>query len=170
MKEKMTRWGIDEDAQQRVVEYLVANRYVDDRRYARSFVNDKLKYNKWGPRKIEQSLWMKHIDESILREYVCFEVRGDSMDDGMRHSYAQGDIVLCRNVDRLYWMKKLHYNSWNAFVIVHKEGIVLKQIVAHDVERGIITVHSYNPYYEDFDIDLRDVYQILNVVKTQRNG
>ena len=68
MKEKMTRWGIDEDAQKRVVEYLVANRYVDDRRYARSFVNDKLKYNKWGPRKIEQSLWMKHIDESILRE------------------------------------------------------------------------------------------------------
>ena len=68
MKEKMTRWGIDEDAQQRAVEYLVANRYVDDRRYARSFVNDKLKYNKWGPRKIEQSLWMKHIDESILRE------------------------------------------------------------------------------------------------------
>ena len=68
MKEKMTRWGIDEDAQQRVVEYLVANRYVDDRRYARSFVNDKLKYNKWGPRKSEQSLWMKHIDESILRE------------------------------------------------------------------------------------------------------
>ena len=68
MKEKMTRWGIDEDAQQRVVEYLVANRYVDDRRYARSFVNDKLKYNNWGPRKIEQSLWMKHIDESILRE------------------------------------------------------------------------------------------------------
>ena len=68
MKEKMTMWGIDEDAQQRVVEYLVANRYVDDRRYARSFVNDKLKYNKWGPRKIEQSLWMKHIDESILRE------------------------------------------------------------------------------------------------------
>ena len=110
------------------------------------------------------------MDEEHHGEYVCFEVRGDSMDDGMRHSYAQGDIVLCRNVDRLYWMKKLHYNSWNAFVIVHKEGIVLKQIVAHDVERGIITVHSYNPYYEDFDIDLRDVYQILNVVKTQRNG
>ena len=53
---------------QRVDDYLGANRYVDDRRYARSFVNDKLKYNKWGPRKIEQSLWMKHIDESILRE------------------------------------------------------------------------------------------------------
>ena len=103
-------------------------------------------------------------------EYVCFEVRGDSMDDGMRHSYAQGDIVLCRNVDRLYWQKRLHFKQWNAFVIVHKEGIVLKQIVAHDVEKGVITVHSFNPYYEDFDIDLRDVYQILNVVKTQRNG
>ena len=80
MKEKMTRWGIEDDAQQRVMEYLVANRYVDDRRYARSFVNDKLKYNKWGPRKIEQALWMKHIDDSILQEalddvdnaeYIC---------------------------------------------------------------------------------------------------
>lgn len=110
------------------------------------------------------------MDEEHHGEYVCFEVRGDSMDDGMRHSYAQGDIVLCRNVDRLYWQKKLHFKQWNAFVIVHKEGIVLKQIVAHDVERGVITVHSFNPYYEDFDIDLRDVYQILNVVKTQRNG
>ena len=80
MKEKMTRWGIEDDAQQRVMEYLVANRYVDDRRYARSFVNDKLKYNKWGPRKIEQALWMKHIDDSIRQEalddvdnaeYIC---------------------------------------------------------------------------------------------------
>lgn len=110
------------------------------------------------------------MDEEHHGEYVCFEVRGDSMDDGMRHSYAQGDIVLCRNVDRLYWQKRLHFKQWNAFVIVHKEGIVLKQIVAHDVEKGVITVHSFNPYYEDFDIDLRDVYQILNVVKTQRNG
>lgn len=80
MKEKMTRWGIEDDAQQRIMEYLVANRYVDDRRYARSFVNDKLKYNKWGPRKIEQALWMKHIDDSIRQEalddvdnaeYIC---------------------------------------------------------------------------------------------------
>lgn len=110
------------------------------------------------------------MDEEHHGEYVCFEVRGDSMDDGMRHSYAQGDIVLCRNVDRLYWQKRLHFKQWNAFVIVHKEGIVLKQIVAHDVEKGVITVHSFNPYYEDFEINLRDVYQILNVVKTQRNG
>ena len=68
MKEKMTRWGLDDDAQQRVVDYLVNNRYVDDRRFARSFVNDKLKYNKWGRRKIERALWMKHIDESIAQE------------------------------------------------------------------------------------------------------
>ena len=68
MRDKMARWGIDDGAQQRVVDYLVANRYVDDRRYARSFVNDKLKYNKWGPRKIEQALWMKHIDDDIRQE------------------------------------------------------------------------------------------------------
>ena len=68
MNEKMDRWGIEADAQERIVEYLVNNRYVDDRRYARSFVNDKLKYNKWGRRKIEQALWLKHLDKAVMQE------------------------------------------------------------------------------------------------------
>ena len=75
MKEKMTRWGVADEEQHRVIDYLVANRYVDDRRYARSFVNDKLKYNKWGPRKIEQALWMKRLDDSIRQEAL------DDVDD-----------------------------------------------------------------------------------------
>ena len=68
MNEKMDRWGIEVNAQERIAEYLVNNRYVDDRRYARSFVNDKLKYNKWGRRKIEQALWLKHLDKAVMQE------------------------------------------------------------------------------------------------------
>ena len=42
-----------------------ATRYVDDERYARAFVKDKIRYNKWGRRKVQQALWMKRIDDDI---------------------------------------------------------------------------------------------------------
>ncbi len=73
MTEKMRRWGLDEEIQARIMQRLVKERYVDDERFARAFVKDKVKYNKWGRRKIEQALWQKHIDEDI-RQRVLDEV------------------------------------------------------------------------------------------------
>ena len=52
MLEKMKRWELSEEAQARVMAQLIEERYVDDRRYARAFVKDKIRYNKWGRRKI----------------------------------------------------------------------------------------------------------------------
>lgn len=110
------------------------------------------------------------VDHEYKGKYVSFEVRGDSMDDGLKHSYEQGDVVLCREIYPEYWKCKLHIRTWDAFVIVHKtDGIVLKQIIDQDVENGTITVHSFNPIYEDYTIDLREVAQLFNVVKQQKN-
>ena len=73
MLEKMRRWELDDEAQARVMQRLVNERYVDDERYARAFVKDKVRYNKWGRRKVEQALWQKHIDEDI-RQQVLDEI------------------------------------------------------------------------------------------------
>ena len=73
MTEKMRRWELSDEAQTRVMERLTRERYVNDERYARAFVNDKVRYNKWGRRKVEQALWAKHIDEDI-RQRVLDEV------------------------------------------------------------------------------------------------
>lgn len=73
MLEKMRRWELSDEAQARVMERLVKERYVDDERYARAFVLDKIRYNKWGQRKVEQALWQKHIDDDI-RQRVLGEV------------------------------------------------------------------------------------------------
>ena len=73
MQEKMRRWELDDAAQARVMARLVKERYVDDERYARAFVKDKVRYNKWGRRKVEQALWQKRIDDDI-RERVLDEV------------------------------------------------------------------------------------------------
>ena len=75
MRDKMKRWGVEPDAQDRVVARLVKERYIDNERYARAFVKDKIRYNKWGRRKVMQALWMKRIDDDIQHRVL------DEIDD-----------------------------------------------------------------------------------------
>ena len=65
MLEKMKKWELEEDAIARNMEYLIREKYVDDSRFARFFINDKIKYNKWGRKKVEQALYLKHISKDI---------------------------------------------------------------------------------------------------------
>ena len=70
MRDKMRRWELDETVQNRIVDRLIKERYVDDERYARAFVKDKIRYNKWGRRKVQQALWMKRIDADIQQRVL----------------------------------------------------------------------------------------------------
>lgn len=70
MRDKMRRWELDETVQNRVINRLVKERYIDDERYARAFVKDKIRYNKWGRRKMQQALWLKHIDTDIQQRVL----------------------------------------------------------------------------------------------------
>ena len=70
MRDKMKRWGVSPEAQNRVIERLTRERYNDNERYARAFVKDKIRYNKWGRRKVQQALWMKRIDDDIQQRVL----------------------------------------------------------------------------------------------------
>ena len=70
MRDKMKRWELDETAQNRVVERLMKERFIDNERYARAFVKDKIRYNKWGRRKVQQALWLKRIDADIQQRVL----------------------------------------------------------------------------------------------------
>ena len=65
MLEKMRRWGVDDDVQARVMAYLIKGKYVDDERFCRLFVRDKIRFNGWGRRKVEQALYQKRIDKVV---------------------------------------------------------------------------------------------------------
>lgn len=70
MRDKMKRWTVDETVQNRIIARLVKERYIDDERYARAFVKDKIRYNKWGRRKVQQALWLKRIDADIQQKVL----------------------------------------------------------------------------------------------------
>lgn len=108
------------------------------------------------------------VDQEGHGNYIAFEVKGDSMNDGTEESYLEGDRLYCREIAPHLWAtSKLHLRKWD-FVIVHNDGIIVKRIIDHDVENHTITIHSLNDMYPDKVIDLCDVRQIFNVIESVR--
>lgn len=108
------------------------------------------------------------VDREGRGNYIAFEVKGDSMNNGTEESYLEGDRLYCREIAPYLWAtSKLHLRKWD-FVIVHTDGIIVKRIIDHDVENHTITIHSLNDMYPDKVLDLCEVKQIFNVIESVR--
>ena len=115
--EKMRRWEMSDEAQAHVMQRLVSERYVDDERYARAFVHDKIKYNKWGSRKVEQALWQKRIEDDI-RQQVLSEVDDEEylsilrplLKQKRRSTKAENDYELNRKLVRFALSRGFTYD------------------------------------------------------------
>lgn len=102
--------------------------------------------------------------------YRAFEIRGDSMNNGLIGGYREGYIAYGREIARHHWRDKLHFKSWPSFIIVTKrDGILIKEITKHDVQKGIITLHSWNEEYPDIEMGLDSIAQIFNTVDVSFN-
>jgi SOS-response transcriptional repressor LexA len=107
-------------------------------------------------------------DREMTGNWLAFEVKGDSMEDGSIDSYVEGEIVICREVERDYWKDSRLFINKRDFVIVHEEGVLIKRIIEHNVERHTITIHSLNPMYQDRVLDLAQVKQIFSIVESRK--
>lgn len=70
VNEKLQRWGIAYETIARILERLETEKYIDDERYCRAFVNDKFRFAKWGKMKIAQALYMKKISREVSYKYL----------------------------------------------------------------------------------------------------
>lgn len=67
---KLGDWGINESNQDKIINELVKDKYIDELRYTQAFINDKLHFNKWGKIKIGYHLKMKRIKENTINEAI----------------------------------------------------------------------------------------------------
>lgn len=68
IKDKLIKWQLSDEAQARIMQRLHSEKYIDEARYSRFFVNDKLRYNQWGRIKIRQALRMKGISSDLIED------------------------------------------------------------------------------------------------------
>ena len=51
-----------------IIEKLIAEKYIDDERYAKAYVNDKFKFNKWGRIKMRHYLRQKGLSDATIEK------------------------------------------------------------------------------------------------------
>jgi len=68
IKRKLSQWEIPEKDQNTILKRLQDEKFLDEERFCRAFVNDKSKYSKWGAYKIRFELKKKQISDSLIRE------------------------------------------------------------------------------------------------------
>lgn len=135
MRDKMKRWELDEMVQNRVINRLTEERYIDNERYARAFVKDKIRYNKWGRRKVQQALWMKRIDTDI-QQRVLDEIDEKEYLDVLRPLLKQ---------------KRKSIKAGNDYELNQKlVRFALSRGFTFDIIRQCLNVDEIDEYEEDF--------------------
>jgi regulatory protein len=68
VSKKLRRMQMPEETVADIIARLRKERYIDEVRYTRSYIHDKLTFNKWGKKKIVLSLQQKQIPAHIIED------------------------------------------------------------------------------------------------------
>jgi regulatory protein len=68
MELKCREWQLSSDETAKLIASLQKDKFIDQQRYANSFVNDKFRFNKWGKIKLAYALRQKKLEEKYIRE------------------------------------------------------------------------------------------------------
>lgn len=82
VREKLSKWGAEPTIINKIIKHLIKERYIDEARYTRAFVNDKYKFNRWGKTKIVMALRQKKIDEETITDSIQ-QIEEDDYNDNL---------------------------------------------------------------------------------------
>lgn len=68
IRQKLLKLGMSASDTDAILKDLKSNRFIDDRRFAQAFVNDKWEYSRWGRIKIRARLKALDIDSDAIDE------------------------------------------------------------------------------------------------------
>ena len=70
VRDKLKTFDIPVEEKTKILDYLLDNRFVNDERFAKSFVRGKINQSGWGVNKIRFHLIQKGIDKDIIDEAI----------------------------------------------------------------------------------------------------
>jgi regulatory protein len=68
IKAKLVKWEVEPSDIYAIIEQLIAEKYIDEERFAGFFVRDKYRFNRWGKEKIVWQLKQKGINSNIIAD------------------------------------------------------------------------------------------------------
>lgn len=82
IREKLRGWKIAPSEADKIVDHLLKHKFIDDGRFAAAFINDKIKFARWGQRKVIQALVLKRIDRRTITRLVS-EIDDETVGDNL---------------------------------------------------------------------------------------
>lgn len=70
VREKMKLWEVPNEMIDDMIDHLTEEQFIDEERYCKAFVADKLKHNRWGCVKIRYELLKKRIPTLLIMEVL----------------------------------------------------------------------------------------------------
>ena len=133
MKSKLARTSFDRSAAEKILNRLIEERFVDDRRYAAAYIRDKIFISGWGCRKIKYALAAKGISaeiaEPLLRE-ILGEVPGVS------------EVSLGRIIEKKYMSVQGRYDMLDASDRYKCRASIIRHCMSkgyeiHEIQRAL---------------------------------
>lgn len=82
MRLKLIRKGLQRAEAEKIVTALLKTRFIDDSRFARAFVRDKVGYSRWGKNKVAMALMAKGVSRDVASEAIS-EIDEDEYIEGL---------------------------------------------------------------------------------------
>lgn len=76
VEDKLTAWGVTTEDKQKIIDRLISEDFINEKRFCTYFVKDKFRFNKWGKIKISFALKSKGLDNELISAAIA------SIDDG----------------------------------------------------------------------------------------
>ena len=105
VRRKLHDWGATPATADRIIQHLIDERYIDERRFVRLYCQGKLRIQRWGRNKMAWELRGKGIADSLIAEGI-----GSLSDDEYRatlEKVAQAKLTTLRTADEYEKRRKL---------------------------------------------------------------
>lgn len=137
IRKKIETAGLSSEANDRIIDRLLKEKFIDESRFARSFVNDKLQFNKWGRIRISYELQKKDIPSSA---------RFDALDEINEEEYQEILLSLLKSKKKTVKGKDERDVNNKLFRFAAGRGFE-----SRDISRCLKQLFNGNDYADDFE-------------------
>jgi regulatory protein len=125
IEEKLVEWGLERLDIVDILKTLRDEKFLDESRMARFFVNDKLRFNKWGRVKIRYALQQKKVSQQAISD-AFDQINEDEYLEILKHEITKKAKSLKETDMYKYKAKLFQFAASKGF-----EGDVIYRIIDH---------------------------------------
>ena len=95
VEEKLIAWCVNCTDRQTIIDKLIAEDFINEKRFCNFFVKDKFRFNKWGKIKISYALKQKKLSSELINSALA------TIDDGEYEEML--GVILKTKLNTLKW-------------------------------------------------------------------